>query len=260
MGKQHHHEDKSKKTGNLLLAVCATAGVLLVAVIGVWAARAFIYTETDWVESRFGQFTYTNTETVTPSIDFNIQVNTSGTITGSNLNQSYAAVKSEKGRDKKPAFVRAFVVMNIYSDSTETYDITLQHTQYYLDFTPGANWTRLEDGYYYYNKVLRSGETTSELLSKGSVSLQIDEDAYNGGANKPLPDGAVVKIFVLADTMQAVSSDSSRWTTEELYNVPEVALAWSHVSYTVSPALDTLSEKERTLQDTDVTITWTYNG
>lgn len=250
---------KTRKVGNLLLAICATAGVLLAAVVGVLAVRAYIYTETDWRENQFGQFTYTNTETLMPDTAFSVQVNTDGEIVSSNITQTSAVIKSDKGRDKKPTFVRAFVMMIIYSDNTETYDVTSVYSQYVLDFTPGVNWTKLEDGYYYYNKILRPGGKTSDLFG-GGVSLKIDETAYENGHQKPLPDGAEVKILVLADTVQAVTGDSSRWTTEDVYHTTEIATAWSQVTKTISPPLEELTDKQRVAQDTDITITWAYTG
>lgn len=250
---------KSNKFGNILIAVCATAGIILAAIIAVFAVQAYMYTETEWKENEFGQFTYTNTDTVMNDADITVSIDsTDGTIGGDNMGSQSAVIKNFRGKDKKPVFVRAFVTMIIYSDSTQTFDVTPSYSQYVLNFTPGSGWSRLEDGYYYYNKVLRPSEKTSDLLQ--SVSISVDTEAYNSGFDNPLPDGAVIKIMVLADTVQAVSTDTSRWTTEDIYNSTEVSAAWHNVTKTISPSLESLTDDQKKQQNTNVTVEWKYTG
>ena len=202
---------KSEKKRNRRTAILATIGIMSVAVAAVFAVRAYLNAQSEEKKNEFAPMTYTDTNVEEPV--------TSGTIPSDNTDVNYtwtnksATVKNSAGTDKKPVFVRVAVKYMVY-DSAGV-NVSTKYSDIGLEFTSPADWTEI-DGYYYYNKILDPGESTSDVFNGGGVTIT--------NADK-LPEGYEVKIDVIADTVQAVSVDTSLWTADD-YTASEVTKAW----------------------------------
>ena len=81
---------------------------------------------------------------------------------------SFVKKPSVKNTGTIPCYVRVFAEINdsVIGDYVDIdYDMT--------------NWTKKDDGYYYYNKILNSNELTSPLFTTVSISNDIEQDALN---------------------------------------------------------------------------------
>ena len=231
---------------SLFPKICCVMSIMVSSFAIILIVRAYIYTETDWVTNSFSQLTYTNTDIEEPENTFSVVIDEEGNLdSSSTLKDKTAAISNQKGKDKKPVFVRANAVMMVY-DSTGTYNITSKCGDCSLSFTTGEGWTQRADGYYYYNKILPPGKSTTPFIVKGSVKIE-------GAEN--IPDGSVVKIVVMSDTVQAVSLDSAKWTVADFYESTEVETAW-RIKPKISPLLETLTDSQKKSQTYEVTLTW----
>ena len=96
-----------------------------------------------------------------------------------------------------------------------------------LSFTHADGWSckgddgwagRNDDPYYYYNAIVLPGTSTTELFG-GDITMDFDSK---------LPKDYKVEIDVIADTVQAVSIDTSKWKEAGgTFSDTEVKQAWS---------------------------------
>ena len=182
---------------------------MLTASVTVWAVRAYLSTKTDALENEFTPITYTNTSVRENDKTFTF---TGGTAT---VDIDKAAwVTNNAGGDIKPVFVRMAVTASVYNTAginvTTDYPVELSFPQAAAAWN--EHWTKKGD-YYYYNYILRPGESTEHLFDSVTLAQSIPKD-YE------------VKINVMADTVQAVSDDSAGWTAKD-YSTTEVDLAWN---------------------------------
>ena len=96
-----------------------------------------------------------------------------------------------------------------------------------------GGWFLGSDGYYYYNAIVPPGGQTTEIFGNDtnhSIKVLLDKD---------LPDGYKVEVDVIADTVQAVATDSSKWKASD-YTTDEVSKVWNYVpSFSVVGIEDT---------------------
>lgn len=196
------------------MAVIATASIIFISIVNVMVVRAYLTAQSDEMQNEFAPMTYTDTE-IYESTSKNLTMDTSYIV------EKSAVVKNPAGGQKKPVFVRVAVVCAVYDPSginiAYQYNCTASFT------LNTADWTKGSDGYYYYNKIVDPGEETSELFDGKSVKINNAES---------LPEDCTVHVNVIADTVQAVSTDSSKWTKDD-YTVVEVSKAWE-----IEPSFD----------------------
>ena len=210
---------------SFLNVVVVSLAIILVSVIAV---RAYLTAETEKKKNAFAsaEMTYTDTDTVEPNGKaYTIQIDNDtkvGTLKSSGNDKS-AYVHNSEGADKKPVFVRVTMVMNIYDSSG------VNVTREYSDCAPdyhhsdnsewSADWVidtvHTQPVRYYYKHVLLPGDDTSYLFDSVTIA----------NADK-LPQNATVKIRVVTDTVQAVSTDDMDWTEAD-YTNSEVAKVWN---------------------------------
>lgn len=188
----------------------ATAAILLVSAVGVFAVRAYLVAQSEQKQNEFAPMTYTDTEIVESQTKF--ELSQTSTIS------KKATISNPEGTQKKPVFVRVAVVCSVYDAAGVNVSYKYNCT---ASFNTADNWTLKDDGYYYYNFIVDPGESTTELFGS-DVIIRNTED---------LPNDYKINIDVIADTVQAVSTDSSKWTSDD-YTTDEIAKAWG-----LTPAL-----------------------
>lgn len=216
---------KRRSAGHYRLkAFAGTAAVMVVALAGVWAVNAYLSAQTGVTTNNFTpqKFTYTDIgikETIDDeATKYTLSVNgTTGTLKSGD-NDKYAQISVTAGEDKKPVFIRATLVMNIYDSNGA--NITAECTEKEITpaYTIGSKWSSKTraDGltYYYYNEIVVPGKTTEELFTAVSIA-NADQ----------LPDNSHVEIDVIADAVQAVSDDGQSWNASH-YTTDEIYTAW----------------------------------
>ena len=236
---------RSLSKHDYMVVVCAVLGIAVVSAAAVFVVRAFLTDYTNKRDNVFSSMTYTNIEIVEnpPSGGYTVVLDFDGPdYNNSNYDgviTKEAQIKNMAGDDKKPVYLRAKVIMTIYD--SQGYNITSLYstgsTQVYIESLPyeddTVNWTPGGDGYYYYNRILLPGDSTVPILRMQNASHEYDP---TGSWNKvkiknaaDLPAGSVVHIDILADAVQAVSTDKINWTTEDYYDpssLNEVNTAW----------------------------------
>lgn len=222
----------------IMAAFSAAAAIMIFAASAVVAVQAYLTASTNTVDNEFAPMTYTNTEITETGGD----KDNNFTLTGSEANTNWTITKAAKvnnpaGGDRKPVFVRTTFTLSVYDGDVNVssyYPCTVN------DLSLNDDWVKNSaDGYYYYKKVLVPGEVTSDLFNGNGVVFK---------PTVPLPDGLVVKVDVIADTVQAVSTDTSKWTGAD-YSTTEVVQAWG-----VTPSFNgSLPEGK-----TSVGVTWSF--
>ena len=226
---------KKLDRSSLLLALCAVMGVVVVSVAGVLVVRANLTAKTNNKINPFAPMTYTNTEIKEDHDTWSdIEQDSSYDVSVAKK----AKVENNDGTDKKPVFIRVAVTYSVY-DSAGV-NITSEHPCT-LSFDEGSGWVKKnDDGYYYYNAIVVPGGLTNELFGSDVKVSFNDGDA--------LPSGARVEIDVVADTVQAVATDSSKWKASD-YTADEVSKVWTHV-----PSFTVPNDKKDTREP--INITW----
>lgn len=233
---------KALSRHEVIVGVSAVFGIIVVSVAAVFVVRAFLTDFTQKRENEFASITYTNIDIVEPggktytvSLDLNNQnhyVSGNGTVTKD------AQIKNLDGEDKKPVYLRIKTLLTVYDadGNNVTLDycfgsepVSLQEPAY-LQQT--ADWYKGTDGYYYYKHIMVPGQTTDHIFPGNAT------DGYKATINNAvvLPDNAHVHIDILADAVQAVSTDTVLWTAADYYtaaSIGEVQTAWG---MTPSPA------------------------
>lgn len=212
-----HHVSLFLYGVSVFVVVCAT----------VLVVRAYLTAQTTAMVNPFAPMTYT---------DINIgEVVTepTGTTLGTDLVVNKKAfITVAKTSQLKPVFVRAAINWAIYDDAgDDAVNITALYPTVTVQWNPGDEWTPINasDGtpFYYYKKIVLP-EYTSAFSGDGSTTSVIkDGDVTVKNANL-LPDGAQVRINVIADCVQAVSVDTARWKEQEnaRFSTTEVQQAW----------------------------------
>ncbi|MBQ4397891.1 MAG: hypothetical protein II828_10250 [Clostridia bacterium] len=210
-------------------AFAAAAGIMIISASAVVSVHAYLTAQSNSKSNPFApapDFTYTDTNVVEPNgSSYKIEVDRNSS------SQQDLLVKTAENKDKtakvqnipnddangylhKPVFVRVTMVANIYDNDG------CNLTRKYPNCTPSytintADWTAIgsDPTYYYYKKIISPGQDTSEVFT--SVTINHAE---------LLPSAAKVKISVIADTVQAVSTDGN-WSPSD-FSTTEVAQAW----------------------------------
>ena len=238
---------KALSRHEVIVGVSAVFGIIVVSVAAVFVVRAFLTDFTQKRENEFASITYTNIDIVEPggktytvSLDLNNQNHydsPDGTVTKD------AQIKNLDGEDKKPVYLRIKTLLTVYDadGNNVTLDycfgsepVSLQEPAY-LQQT--ADWYKGADGYYYYKHIMVPGQTTDHIFPGNAT------DGYKAtilNANL-LPDNAHVHIDILADAVQAVSTDTVLWTAADYYtaaSIGEVQTAWGMTPSPVSVSDD----------------------
>ncbi|MBQ1554191.1 MAG: hypothetical protein IIZ68_01905 [Clostridia bacterium] len=234
-------------------AFAAAAGIMILSASAVVSVHAYLSAQTDVKNNPFSPWQYTFTDiSISEPHGHNYVFATSGTSPGKFVTSDSAKtaeVKVTSGQDKKPVFIRATIVMEIYDSN----GVNIMR-KYTTPCAPGynveptfdidtTNWTAKSGGagtYYYYNKIVLPGETAPDLLKGTGVTISHPE---------VLPDGATVSVRVITDAVQAVSIDDQDWTAAD-YTAENVTTAWG---ITPTPTFTVLAP---TTQESNVTVTW----
>lgn len=224
----------------IMSAFAASAAIMLVAASAVMVARAYLSASTDSADNEFAPMTYTNTaisEGILPGKtktddDYPLESTLNGDTYTYTVPKT-AITHNEAGGDKKPVYVRMTYTLSVYDGDvnvSSSYPCTLVALE-------NTNWTLRSDGYYYYNAIVVPDGDTTDLFGGQGVKFT---------SKKEIPSDLEVKINVIVDTVQAVSTDSSKWTAED-YSTTEVNTAWG-----VTPTLPDSRAKDQN----PVNITW----
>lgn len=181
--------------------LCASAGVVFVAVASVLVVRAYLSAQTDDVTNPFAPMTYTNTDIYEPTDEYTVAPTSSAS-----FNKSIQ-VCNNAGEDKKPVFARVALVATVYD--ANGLNVTTDYPD--VKVTPPTNcnseyWTKGTDGYYYYNYILYPGDYSYRLFTASqNFSVSGISNFYS------LPVGGKIDVAVILDTVQAVETDSALW-------------------------------------------------
>ncbi len=223
--------EKLKKTdrNKWIPYICAVLGIVVVSVAGVLVVRAYLTAVTNNKINPFAPMTYTNTEIDEPEDEFSSTQDSNKDITVAKS----AKVKNLAGNDKKPVFIRVALTYSVYDSNGVNVTSEYPIQGYSFPNNLGSGWTELSDGYYYYNAIVPPGGQTTEIFGNDtnhSIKVLLDKD---------LPDGYKVEVDVIADTVQAVATDSSKWKASD-YTTDEVSKVWNYVpSFSVVGIEDT---------------------
>ena len=223
------NRDKKTEYNRWMPYICAILGIMVVSVAGVLVVRAYLTAVTNNKINPFAPMTYTNTEIDEPEDDFSSTQDSNKDITVAKS----AKVKNLAGNDKKPVFIRVALTYSVYDDGgvNVTSDYPIQGYEFPNEL--GSDWTQLGDGYYYYNAIVPPGEETTEIFGTDaahSIKVCLDKD---------LPSSYRIEVDVIADTVQAVAHDSSKWKASD-YTADEVSKVWNYVpSFSVVGIEDT---------------------
>ena len=223
-------KNKSLRKGNrdaynTLVIVAATAGVIFLSAAVVLIVRAYLTAKTNQKLNEFAPMTYTNTEIVesTDRYTFSSEEISSNSETGPYrvVISKPASVKNLSGADKKPVFVRVAVRYSTYQliKNGVNSDYLLNVTPDYpltISYTPGSNWIDINDGYLYYKYIVNPGDETDNIFANDAVTLVMTK--------APTTD-LTFEVDIAADTVQAVATDSSKWTSSD-YEKDDAIAAW----------------------------------
>ena len=179
-----------------LTLILATLSILLVSVAVVLIVRAFLTSQAEEKTNEFWPMTYTDTNLVEPEQNFDLE-NGATTITKN------ATVENPAGLQKKPVCVRMAVVCKVYDEAGINVSNKFNcEATFTIDET---KWQEI-DGFYYYKSVLMPGVSTTNLFNS-EISISNTED---------IPSNYQIKIDVIADTVQAVETDSADWKASDI--------------------------------------------
>lgn len=152
------------------------AGVVMVLGI-VYTTVAFLQTKTTPLENEF-VYAEVSSEVVEDFVD--------GDTTKSNVRI--------ENTGNTAAYIRATFVITFQNDANEVSSkVPVENTDYTI--VPGTGWTlQSEDGYYYYNEIVESGDETSNLINS-IVSLDH-------------PEGYTLSVEIIADAIQATPPEA----------------------------------------------------
>lgn len=223
----------------IMTAFAAAATIMLLAASAVTSVQAYLSAATDSVDNEFAPMTYTNTHiTETGESGGKYTITSSGSGTKTYTVTKTAAATNDTGGDKKPVFVRMTYTLSIYDGNgvnvtpSHDYATAVVGLETYYD---SSKWTK-DGNYYYYNGILLPGDSTPDLFNAQGVKFTSD---------KALTD-MTVKVNVIVDTVQAISTDSGLWTAKD-FSTTEVVQAWGK-----TPALPDVAGRPET--QTAVTV------
>lgn len=242
-------------------AVVVTAAVILV-------VRAYLTAQSAELSNPFGPMTYTDFEigevvsdptSSQWAVESGAQENDKYNL---NVNKD-AFVTVRKTNQLKPVYVRLCVTTAVYesaaSDASDAINISAQYPDVQAQWTLNTgDWTAKPstDGtnttFYYYNKIVLP-EYIGTFTGDGSTTDIFASQLTILNAKK-IPKGAEIRINVIADCVQAVSGDSSRWREEKdgeypaRFSTTEVQQAWGIAPTGTLPYV--------TATGNDLAITW----
>lgn len=180
----------SKKRLTILLV-----SLLSVVAISVGVTLAYVLTKTDEVENEFKPSKVACA--VVEKLDGTQQGEVTGDQVGETENEEFA-IKSDvqiKNTGDTDAYIRVAVVVTWKkADGTVWAQTPVAGTDY-TAWTPGADWTKIGD-YYYYTQPVKPTNTTGTLINTIEVL-----DTAN------IPDGYYLSIEIVASAIQAKPSD-----------------------------------------------------
>mgnify|MGYP003370188193 CR=1 FL=1 len=226
---------KSWNKHDIVVALCAVMGVIVVSVASVFVVRALLTDFTDEKQNEFYTMTYTNIEITEPNATYKVEFNIVNNEYVDHDHNGYvtknAVITNLEGIDKKPVYLRVKVVTTVYDADGNNISMLYPNVQaYWSDFrnaNPGYQdneWTVLGDGYAYYYRILLPGDSTAALFKSDNEANKVR--IFEAGT---LPEGCTVHIDILADAVQAVSRDTVRWKAADYYkneSIVEVSNAW----------------------------------
>lgn len=204
-----------------MLAICAVMGIIIVSVSGVLIVRAYLTAKTNDKINPFAPMTYTNTEVSEPEHEFSSTQDINKDITVAKS----AKVKNLAGSDKKPVFIRVALTYSVYDENGVNVTSEYPIQGYEFPNGLGTGWTQKNDGYYYYNAIVPPGGETNEIFAP--VDPEVKSPRLKVLLDKDLPTTYRIEVNVIADTVQAVATDSSKWTASD-YTAAEVNKVWNH--------------------------------
>ena len=215
-------KQRNLPTQNKTVLVLACLGIAVTVTAMVLVVRAYLVSQTGSKTNRFAPMTYTNTDIYEPTSSFEYHDPTE------EINKKIQ-VKNNEGSDKKPVYIRVALQATVYDASglnvTAEHPVTVTYPQ------TESNWSKQGD-YYYYKHVVDPGHFTTVLFGTNKITV-----AETTG--KELPNGCYVDIAVVADTVQAVETDSMLWAEENpKYTLAYVKRTWGESTVTAA-GLDT---------------------
>lgn len=224
---------RRKRISKLQLEVLKTMfltlfGVIVVSVAGTLVIRAFLSAVTETLVNPFYSMTYT---------DINIDDSfNSATVNWTKTNSDdkdlvitkHAKVDVPGSNQLKPVFVRMMVTTSVYdSDEEDAVNISSKYPDVKLDdssFDTTLWKKKTVNGvdYYYYNRIVLPTDdddgVTADIFGTAANNVTVK----NG---KDIPKGAQIRVNVIADTVQAVSVDTTDWKKYG-FSKTEVQQAW----------------------------------
>lgn len=250
---------KSSDKYMIFSAFAAAAGIMVLACSAVVSVHAYLSAQTDVKNNPFSpkNFTYTNTAVVenpdTTGQKYTITVDTEDTEKKGTLKYSSqdktAYVQNLSGEDKKPVFVRVTMVMAIYDENGVNVTRKYPTCQPVYTTTNDTKWAKQTVGeltYYYYKEIVAPDNRTENVFD--SVKIKHAD---------LLPTNAEVKIRVIADTVQAISDDDSRWTAAD-YATQNYATAEVHTAWDVYPT--SVTPDDETTKSNATITSWSFES
>ena len=242
---------------NRIPLIMTAIGVFVVATAAAFVIRAYLVSLTQVKENPFGPMTYT---------DFDLDENFTSSVDWTQADETDVDIKISKDpfvtvsetREKKPVYVRFSFVTAVYeSGDADAMNVTALYPDVKAEWTLTEDWTRIDSAngtpFYYYNRiVLPVYDNTHGTPDPDGITLPMFEFTNEKNITvrnaKKIPEGAQVRITVIADCVQAVSIDNANW--REMggrFSAEEVALAWgitpTGASGGVLPSVDSTGEE-----------------
>ena len=228
------NQTRKRNPHDVMVLLAATAGIIFLSTAVVLIVRAYLTAHSGEKNNNFSPLTYTNTEI----LEQNGELYTFSSATENPSTHKYsttiskpAVVHNLEGKDKKPVYIRVAVKYNAYKlvvpddPNAQSYEVNV--TPDYpvtLSFTPGNGWERsLDDGYLYYSYVVVPGGSTDPVFAGDNVTLIMDKEPE---------DDVYFHIDLVADTVQAVSTDSAKWTSSD-FEKTDAQSVWTSMPETV---------------------------
>jgi len=216
--------------------ILTAVGFIVVTCAAVFVIRAYLSATTQVKENPFAPMTYTD-------INIGEVVSApSGTTWGTDLViNKKAFITVAKTSQLKPVFVRAAINWAIYDGAgDDAVNITALYPTVTVQWNHGDEWTQknASDGtpFYYYNKIVLP-EYTNAFTGDGSTTSVIKNGDVTVVNANLLPDGAQVRVNVIADCVQAVSVDTARWKDSGTFSTTEVQQAWGIAPSSAMPSV-----------------------
>lgn len=246
---------------NRVPVIFTAFGAVVVTVAVILVVRAYLTAQSVELSNPFGPMTYTDFEigevssqptssqwAVESGAEENVKYNL-------NVNKD-AFVTVRKTNQLKPVYVRLCVTTAVYESALSDAinisalypDVQAQWTLNTGDWTAKPSTDGTNTTFYYYNKIVLP-EYIGTFTGDGSTTDIFASQLTILNAKK-IPESAQVRINVIADCVQAVSTDSSNWKEEEgaHFTTTEVSQAWGIAPTGTLPLVTATGD--------DLRITW----